>query len=209
VTTVATIRTTFLNKYLGIGSSNDADVVPWTSQERDEFIVGALYQTWPDIGLRATGSVATSQASDLVTIPGSIQKISRIELRQTAGGVSTKIDRIVDWSLVSDTQVRINPLLPTNAQLALHFYGWKPFAVDAVDLLPRLERVVAFRAASLAFSALSGQLGNLARQQGLDNARVVDYPTAVGLAALWERRYFEAVDKEPSRISVAPRGARR
>lgn len=209
MSTVTQIRQGFLNANLGIAT--DAETLPWPIADRDRYIGDALSQCWPDIGLRATGSVATSQASDLYTVPGSIDvdRISRIEIRSSSGGLARKVDRVMDWIPVSATQVRVNPILRTDTTLALHFYGWKPFAVDGSDLPARLDRVIAFRAAGLAYSALAGQLGNLRRQQGLDNPRVVDYPTAVGLAALFERRYFEAIDKDPSRPSLAPRGARR
>lgn len=205
--TVTTIRTGHLNRYLGI--TTDGDAIPWTTADRDAYIVDALSQCWPDIGLRATGSVATSQATDLYTLPGSIALLSRIELRRTSGGVANRIDRAVAWNVVSDTQVQIQPLLPTDATLLLHFYGWKPFAVDASDIPLRLERVIAMRAAALAYSAEASQMGNYKRQQGTDNARVVDYATLVGLSALWERRYFEQIDKDPTRLSMASRAARR
>lgn len=211
--TVATIRTGHLNKFLGITTAEDGTMVtPWPSADRDTYIGDALSQSWPDIGKRASGTVATSQATDVYTIPlvgGVTMRVSRIEVEQTAGGVTSKIDRVVRWKLYSDTQVRIYPLLATIPGVVLRFFGWVPFLVDGTDLPLRLEPAIAMRAAALAFGAEAGQLTNLKRQQGLDQSRVVDYPTAVGMSAYWERRYFEAIQKDPAHLSYGPRAGRR
>lgn len=208
--TVATIRTTYLNKYLGVAA--DGDTLPWPSADRDMFIGQALNQTWPDIGRRVSATAPTAQSSDIYTIPlvaGVTMRVSRIELEQTAGGVTSKIDRVVHWQYHSDTQVRIAPLVATVSGLVLRFYGWVPYLADASDIPPRLEPAIGMRAAALAFGSMSGQLTNYKRQQGTDNPRVVDYNTAVGMSAYWERRYFEQIQKDTVRISYAPRRARR
>jgi len=208
--TVATIRTGHLNKFLGIAA--DGETVPWPSADRDSYIADALNQTWPDIGKRATATVATSQASDIYTIPlvgGVTMRVSRIEIEQTAGGVLGKVDRAIDWRYYSDTQVRIAPMLATISGVNLRFFGWVPFLADASDIPLRLEPVVAMRAAAIAYGAAAGQQGNYRRQQGLDESRVTDYQTLVGLSAYWERRYFEQIQKDPASVSYAPRRARR
>ena len=190
----------------------DGDTIPWPSADRDIYIGQALNQSWPDIGKRVTGTVATSQSSDVYTIPlvgGVTMRVSRIELEQTSGGVTAMVDRVVHWRLYSDTQVRIEPLLATMSGLNLRFFGWAPFLPDASDIPARLEPAIAMRAAALCYGSLSGQLVNSKRQQGLDNPRVVDYQTAVGESAYWERRYFEQIEKDPARLSFAPRRARR
>jgi hypothetical protein len=207
--TVATIRTGHLNKFLGITA--DGDTIPWPAGDRDIFIGDALSQTWPDIGKRATGVVATSQASDVYTIPSALSggRISRIELEQTDGGVTSRVDRVTGWQLYSDTQVRVAPLLATISGLNLRFFGFVPFLVDGTDIPLRLEPVIAMRAAGLAYGAEAGMMGNYKRQQGLDQSRVVDYQTLVGLSAYFERRYFEQIQKDPSALSYAPRRGRR
>jgi len=208
--TVASIRTGFLNKYLGIAV--DGEALPWPSADRDIYIGQALAQAWPDIGKRASAVAATAQGSDVYTIPlvgGVTMKISRIELEQTLGGILGRAGKVTNWQTYSDTQVRITPHLATVSGLNLRFFGWVPYLVDATDIPARLESTIAMRAAAIAYGVLAGQLVNLRRQQGLDSPRVVDYQTAVGLSAYWERRYFEQVQKDPARIAIAPRRGRR
>lgn len=208
--TIATIRQGFLNKYLGI--TVDGDTIPWTSADRDIYIGQALQQAWPDIGKRVSGVASSSQASDVYTIPaafGAAGRISRIELEYVQGGVSQQVDRVIRWRYLSDTTIRVHPLLATIAGLSLRFYGFVPFAVDASDLPSRLEPVIAMRAAAITFGVGLGQQANAKRQQGLDQSRVVDYQTLVGASAYWERRYFEQVQKDPAQVSYAPRYSRR
>jgi hypothetical protein len=216
VTTVALLRTGFLNQRL---RRVDGDAVPWSDAQCNALLVDALSQLWNDeIGKFVTGTVATDQASDVYSLPatflgaggvGISSKVSRIELEHTSGGVSRRADRVTNWRPYSDTQVRINPMLPTDSSLLLRFFGWAPFAIDASDLPVRLENVVAMKAAALAYGELSSHLANSQTQQGLDSGRVVDYPTAVGLSAYWERRYQDQVERDPARRNFAPRSAHR
>ena len=208
--TVATIRTGHLNGFLGI--TVDGDTIPWTSAQRDGLIQDALRQTWPDIGLRANGTVALDGTTDVYAFPAALTdgRISRIEIEGTSSGSTRKLDQVTNWELYDDTHVRIHPALATDASAVLRFFGFVPFAsADPLDILARLEPVIAMRAAGLAYGVLGSQLVNYKRQQGLDNPRVVDYQTAVGLSAYWERRYFEQISKDPSALSNAPRRARR
>jgi hypothetical protein len=210
--TVTTIRQNHLNPILGIASAQDADAIPWPTADRDRYIVDALYQTWPDIGRRATGTVPTSQSSDVYTIPlvsGVAMRVSRIDVEQTVGGVTARVDKALNWRYYSDTQVRVEPLIATVSGIALRFFGWVPYLADASDIPLRLEPVIAMRAAALAYGAEAGQMGNYKRQQGLDQSRVVDYQTLVGLSAYWERRYFEQIQKDVAQLSYAPRRGRR
>lgn len=205
--TVATIRQNHLNRWLGVTA--DADTIPWTTTDRDAFIVDALIQTWPDVGKRAAGTVALSGSSDVYTLPAALTggRVSRVELESVSP--AAKIDRVVNWIPFSDTQIRVGPLLATDASAQMRVFGFVPFQTDASDLPTRLEPIVAMRAAALAYGQLASQLVNYKRQQGLDSARVVDYQTAVGLSAYWERRYFEAIAKDQAGLSYAPRRARR
>lgn len=209
MTTVALLRTTYLNAILGRA---EAQALPWPDAEVNQKITDALTQLWHDgIGKRANGTVATSQANDVYTIPAALTggRISRIELEQTSGGVTQRADRITNWRLYSETQVRISPMLPTNTSLLLRFFGWIPFATDGNDLPVRLENAVAMKAAALAYGNMTGDLVNDQTQQGLDSGRVVDYQSAIGLSAYWERRYQEIVRSDQNRMSFAPRRAQR
>lgn len=206
MTTVATIRQTYLNNLL---DRIEGDTRPWTDAQAGQHITDALAQTWPDLGLRATGTVATTNATQVYTIPGSIGRISRISLERTTGGVTQQVGLVTSWRYYSDTQVIIEPLFDTDTTLALRFFGYKPFDVAGSDLPTRLENVIAMKAAALAFGSLEGRLVNSQRQQSLDSGRVVDYQQAAGLSAYWERRYQQAVLLDPARISYAPRRASR
>lgn len=208
MTTVTLLRTDYVNLRLGRA---DADTIPWAAADVDKHIVDALRKTWPVFGTFSSDTVAASQASDIYTVPASLQagRVSRIVLEYVAGGVTEAIDKVVNWRYHSATQVRVSPRIATVSGLSLRFYSWIPFAATASDLPIRLEPAVADRAAGFAYGQLAAQLVNYKRQQGLDDSRVVDYPTAVGLAAYYERRYFEQIDNDPSLVSYAPRRARR
>lgn len=209
MTTVAAIRQTWLNPFL---ERADGQTTPWTDGELDQRIADALAQLWQDgIGKRANGTVATSQASDVYTIPAALTggRISRIELEQTSGGVTSAIEKVTSWRMYSDTQVRVRPMLPTLSGLVLRFFGYVPYLQTASDLPQRLENAVAMKAAGLAYTQLASALVNSQTQQGLDSGRVVDYQTAGGLAAYYERRYQEIVRRDPDRMSWAPRRATR
>lgn len=208
MTTVALLRTTYLNVSL---RRVDGDTTPWTDAQCNQAITDALTQLWVDeLGKFTQGTVAPSQASDVYTIPAALQagRISRIELERASGGISGKIDTVTNWRKYSATQVRISPILPTDASLTLRFFGWIPFQVDGSDLPVILESIVAMKAAALAYGQELGQLANSQLQQGLDQGRVVDYPTAVGMSAYWERRYQDMVERLPDyRVSYAVRRA--
>jgi len=207
--TVTAIRTGHLNRYLGV--TVDGDTIPWTVADRDAFIVQALTQLYPDVAKRGQGTVALNQNSDVYTIPSNLQagKVNRIEIEQTTGGTTSRVDRVPNWRYYSDTQVRITPLLASNTSAQLRFFGWIPFLVDGTDIPLRMEPIVAMRAAAFAYGAEASQMGNYKRQQGLDQSRVVDYSTLVGLSAYYERRYFEQISKDPAHTSYSPRAAYR
>jgi hypothetical protein len=209
VTTVALIRTTYVNGHL---ARADADTTPWTAVQCSQAITDSLAVLFGDgVGNFVEASVATNQNSDRYTIPVALQggRISRIELEQTSGGVTGAIDRVVRWRMIGPTSIRVAPTLPTDSTLTLKLYGWAPFKIDASDLPTRLEPVLAWKACALLYGDLASRLANSKLQQGLDTARVVDYPTAVGLSAMWERRYQDAIKGDPAFASYAPRASRR
>lgn len=211
MTSIAQLRTTHLNKYLGV--SDDGKELPWPADDRDQYLKDALALCWPDIGNRVTGTVSTSDASDVVTLPAGWEQgnavISRIDLSYSTGGITRRVGKLTSWQYLDEGSILITPPLATLSGLTLRLVGSQPFAASGSDLPTRLERAIAYRAAALAFGSLAGQLANSSKQQGLDNGQIVDYPTAVGLSTYWERRYFEQIDKDPFRVSVGPRRARR
>lgn len=209
--TIAGLRETYLNGHLGV--SEDGAALPWTSDARDQYLRDALAQSWPDVGIRATDTVATDESSDAVTLPAGFEQgsaiISRIDLIYTTGGRRRRVGKVTSWSYVDDGTIQITPSFATLAGLELLLVGYQPFSLTGSDLPVRLERAIAARAAALAFSDLAGQLANSKKTQGLDSGMIVDYPTAAGLSALWERRYFEQIEKDPAATSQGPRRARR
>lgn len=209
--TLTQLRQDFLNGHLGMAV--DGAALPFTTAQRDEFLRSALEQSWPDIGNRATSSVATNGATDSITLPGAFQQgdsiINRIEVMYAQGGITRRVAQITSWYYRDETTIRIVPALPTLSGLTVEVVGWLPFTNTGSDLPVRLEQAIAARAASLAFGDIAGQLANSERQQGLDVGQIVDYPTAVGLSAYWERRYFEQIEKDPAKVAQGVRRARR
>lgn len=204
--TVDSLRT----KLNTIVRRNDGSTTPWTDAQANAAVTDALSALWHDnIGKRAQGTVATSQASDVYAIPAGVDRISRIELELVAGGSTSIVQKVTSWRYYDDTHVRIQPLLPTNASLLLRFFGWTAFALDGSDLPARLETAVSYKATAIAYGQELGQLGNSQLQQALDQGRVVDYATAVGLSAYWERRYRDLLDGDQAMKSYAARHAHR
>jgi hypothetical protein len=205
MTTIALLRTTYLNTYL---KRTDGDPLPWTDSECNLLLTEAVGDLWPDLGGKATGIVATDSATDRYTIPASIAHVTRIDVEDSS---TRYVDTVTKWRYFPDTdpptKVIIGPALTSGYNL--RFYGFKPFADTATDLLARLEGVVVMLAASKAYGILGSQLVNSQRQQGLDSGRVVDYQTAVGLSAYWRREYEYAIRDDPNRVTNAPRASLR
>jgi hypothetical protein len=205
MSTIALLRTTYLNFYL---KRTDGDPTPWTDADCNQCLTDSMGDLWPDLGLKATGIVATSAATDRYTIPGSIVHVTRIDVEASD---TSYLDTVTKWRYFPDadppTKVIIAPKLTTGYNL--RFYGFKPFLDAATDLLPRLENVVASLAASKAYGILASSLVNSQRQQGLDSGRVVDYQTAVGLSAYWRREYENAKAGDPNLVTNAPRASMR
>lgn len=204
--TVEDIRQDHLNAFLG---RSDGGTVPWTDGECDQVIEQALTETWPDLGAFVSGTVATDQSSPIYSLPNNIELVSRIMLEHTSGGSSAVISSVPNWRMHSDSQVVIEPIIRTDATLALRFYGYKPFATDGSDLPDRLASLVAMLAASLAYGIAQGKLGNYENQMALENGRMLTLGDAVGLSAYWQQRYESRLRREPSRVSYAPRAAGR
>jgi hypothetical protein len=198
--TLASLRT-IANVYL---ARTNGDTLPWTDTDIDTLMGIALARLWPRIGKRASGTVATSSTTDTYTLPAGVTRVSRVELLNTDGTVA---DRITNWRYISDTQVVISPMLASG--YTLRFIGWAAYSATGSDLPSNLEGVIAMRAAGLAYGELAGRLANSQRQQTLDSGRIVDYSTAVGLSAYWERRAVDELGADPQAVSYAPRYAHR
>lgn len=205
MTTIANLRTTYLNVYL---KRTDGDTLPWSDTDCNQALTDAMGDLWPDLGLRASGTATTVNGARIVTIPASIQMVTRIDVEDASGN---QLDEVVNWRYHYDTdpptKVLIRPTL--QAGYTLRFFGWKPFADTGADLLTRLENGVAMKAAALCYGILAAQLMNSQRQQNLDSGRVVDYQTAVGMSAYWERRYQDGIHGDPNRPGRHPRASRR
>jgi hypothetical protein len=207
VTTVTLLRQTYVNGYLG---RTDGSTIPWSDTQIDRHISDAILKLWPDVGLRATGTVAALTTSGIYAIPASIQRVERIVLEYVAGGNTDVVDEVTDWRYETDTTVRVQPRIGTTTGLSLRFYGRKAYSPLASDLPVDLEPAVSERATALAYGSLAGILANSQRQQSLDSGRVVDYQTAVGMSAYYERRYQDAIARRFDRVTTAaPRRARR
>jgi hypothetical protein len=205
--TVAALRTNYLNDLL---ERAEASTVPWSDAKCNQALTSALYDLWPMLGQFVYGDVATDSETQLYTVPtalGTVEgeyQISRIEVLDASDNY---VDTARVWRRHSATQIVLKPRL--SAGYTLRFYGWKRFAVDGSDLPLRLERAVAYKAASTCFGMLTGRLVNSQTQQGLDSGRIVDYPSAVGLSAYWEAQFQRIAQNDPSRVSLAPRRAYR
>lgn len=206
MTTVALLRTTYVNSYLG--ARVDGSTLPWTDAELNQAITDSLTKLWPRNGVWTFGDVASSSTSQLYTVPaafGTKYRVSRIDILQTSGALY--VDRVSNWRKHSATQVIVKPLLTTG--LTLRFYGWVPYNVAGTDLDTDLEETLGHRATGRAYSNLAARLIDSQRQQNLDSGRVVSYQDAIGLSAYYERLFSDGIADHPSRIHFAPRASRR
>ncbi len=205
MTTIAALRTGYLNSDLGRA---DADTLPWTSTQLDAFIDQGIVELWKEGVGELTVVDGAAPSGNLATVPASLgtvageYRISRIDI---VGTDDEYLDRVSSWRYHSGTKVVVKPRLDTS--LTLRYTGFKPYTVSTLPT--SLEPVVCYRAAALAFGAMVGQLVNSQRQQGLDSGRVVDYQTAVGASAYWQRLFIAGVQNELRRVSYAPRAAHR
>jgi len=201
MTTIAALRTTYLNGYL---HRTDGATKPWGDAECNQYLTDALVQLWPQVGLYANGDVATDETSNLYTVPASIERVARIDVLNAD---SHYVDRVSNWRAHDATKVIVKPRIANGA--TLRFYGWKRFAATGSDLLTDLEQIVAYAAASMAYGGLAAELVNSQRQQNLDSGRVVDYPTAIGMASYFQARYTAGILNHPNRLHTGPRAAYR
>lgn len=205
MTTIALLRTTYLNRYL---ERTDGDVAPWSDTDCNQILADALRVQWPDFGLRLSGTVATDQGVNVYTVPTGMEKVARIDIETTGGIV---IDQVTNFRWRGDanppTKLVIKPRISTGYVLRLD--GWKPWGIDGADLPVDWEPWVSMFAASEAYGILASSLANSQRQQGMDSGRVVDYQTAVGLSAYWLRRFVDATDHDPNRTAGSVRRGRR
>lgn len=201
MTTVTALRQTYLNLYL---HRTDGDTRPWTNDECDQYLEDALSDLWPENGQLASGDITSDANLDAYTAPATVPTISRIALLDDLG---RETDRITDWRVVASGKVILHPVVSTG--YTIRFYGWAPFSTTGSDLPARLENTVAMYAAALAYGALAAEVSNSQRMQNLDSGRIVDQQTAAQMSAYWQRRAEVRLIKDPSRVTLAPRMARR
>lgn len=201
MTTIALLRSTYLDKYLGRA---EGDLLPWTDGDCDQHLTDAISSLYPGHGIFASGDVATSSLSNEYTVPGSIARVSRIEMLDASG---LYLVPVTNFRAIPGGKVVVKPLLADG--YTLRFWGWKAFATTGADLPTNLEDVVAKLAAAGAYGQLAAVLTNSQRQQNLDSGRIVDHQQAVALGAYWQRIAESRLFADPSRISVAPRLASR
>lgn len=201
MTTIASLRTTYLNKYL---ARADADTLPWTTTSLDQHLADAIRSLSPTHGLLVTGDVATDPQTNEYTIPAAITRISRIEMLGPDGAYHSPV---TNWRLTSSGKVVIKPRLASG--YTLRFTGWSAFAVTGSDLPVELEDVVAKLAAAQSYGELAASLTNSQRQQNLDSGRVVDHQQAISLDAYWRRLATDRLISSPYRVGHAPRRASR
>lgn len=203
MTTIATLRTARLNPYL---HRTDGSARPWSDTECNAFLADALTDLWPDHGVSVVEDLTSDANVDRYTL-SSVQRVSRISLLD---GLGREVDRVTDWRIVEDSGTRdviIHPVLSTG--LTVRVYGYKPFDVTASDLPTQLEHIVGMLGASYAYGALAAEVTNSERMQNLDSGRIVDASTAASMSAYWQRRADIALARDPTRLSYAPRIARR
>lgn len=201
MTSIASLRTTYLNKYL---ARQDADMRPWATADLDQHLTDALASLYPTHGILVTGDVATHSSGNEYTVPASIARLSRIDLLDASGRY---LSPVTNWRPVPSGAVVIRPLIVDG--YTLRFVGWKAFATTGADLPVNLEDVVAMLAAAGAYGQLAAELTNSQRQQNLDSGRMVDHQQAIALSAYWQRRAESRLFNDPSRISLGPRRAQR
>jgi hypothetical protein len=202
-TTVALIRTNHVEKFLHAGTLGAA-TRPWTSVEADAYTAAVLAELWPDVGTYATGDVTTDSTTQEYTTPGSIERISFIDILDSS---EYYIDRVMSWRPIPGGKVLIKPRLASN--MTLRFTGFVPYASDATDLPVRLEQVVAFRSVARCYDGLAGELINSERQQNLDSGRVISYQEAAQNAQYYEAKYQDTIKRDPALVRSGPRASHR
>lgn len=208
-TTIASLRTTFLNSLLG---RTEASAQPWSDTECNNALAFAIGKTWttkPKLGILATGDIATAQVNEY-SVPSAIGQtdglalIARIDLLDSSGNY---LDEVTSYRRIPGGKIVVKPRIV--AGYTMRVTGYKPFNVDATDLPDLMYQPIAFLAASLLFGELAGKLANFQRQQGLDPARVVTEQGALAASSYWQGQYQSAIAGCPWTVSQAPRRAYR
>lgn len=182
------------------------DTQPWSDGQVTQAVTDALDQLWPDFGVLTFGEVGTD-GTQYLTVPaefGSSYRLSRILLKNSQGIVADK---------ATSYQLHINNQVFTKTRIAagntFSIYGFIPYANDGSNLPARLNSAIAMRAASFLYGMLAASLANSQRQQNLEQNRVISYQEALSLSAYYERRFQDATEREPTRVSYAPRASAR
>ncbi len=203
MTTVALLRTAHIEPFLHAGTLTST-TRPWTLAEIDAYTSAVLAELWPRVGVYTTGDVSTDSTTQEYTIPGSIERISFIDILDSS---EYYIDRVMSWRPLPSGKVLIKPRIRDN--LTLRVTGYKPYNVTGSDLPVRLEQVAAWASLAKAYKGLAGELINSERQQNLDSGRVISYQEASQQSVMFQANYDEAIRVDPSLVRSGPRASHR
>lgn len=187
----------------------DGSTRPWADADVNQAISDTLDQLWPDFGVAVYGETPTT-AAQLIAVPVEFTanavgyKISRIIVKNSAG---TAADKASGWQAHPGGFVFIKTIVASGNTFG--FYGFTPYLNDASNLPARLNSAIAARAAGFAWGNLGAELVNSEIQQTIDSGRVVTSQQALAMAAYYERRFQDATQREPTRLSYAPRASNR
>lgn len=197
------------NKYLKrTNESAGGSGRPWTDAEVLQAVTDTLDQLWPDFGILTYGEVDATGVQ-LVAVPTELSanavgyRVSRIVLKNSAGN---QAQSVTGWRPHPGGYVLIKTLVSGGT---FGFYGFIPYLNDASNLPDRMKSAIAARAASFCWGLLSSELTNSEIQQTIDSGRVVTSQQALAQSAYYERRFQDATEREPTRVSYAPRASNR
>lgn len=179
---------------------------PWTDGQVTAAVTDALDQLWPDFGVLTYAEVA-ADGTQYVTIPGAFgtrYRLSRLLLKNGQGIVA---DKATSYQAHPGGQVFTKTRAAQGSTYAI--YGFTPYLADGSNLPSNMDSAIAMRGASFLYGMLAAALANSQRQQNLEQNRVISYQEALALSAYYERRFQDATEREPTRVSYAPRASAR
>lgn len=202
VAALAAIVNTYVQRTVG-------QTLPWTDAQVTQAVTDALDQLWPDFGVLTYGEVA-ADGSQYLTVPAAFTangvgyRLSRLLLKNNQGIVA---DKATSYQKHIGNQVFTKTRVAAGNTYAV--YGFIPYSNDGANLPINLSSAIAMRAASFLYGNLAATLANSQRQQNLEQSRVITYQEALALSAYYERRFQDATEREPTRVSYAPRASSR
>lgn len=201
VASVAAVVNTYVKRQAG-------DTRPWTDAQVTQAVTDTLDQLWPDFGV-LTAAEASADGTQFIAVPAAFTsaasyRLSRVLVKRSDGIIS---DKATGFQLDVGGKVFIKTRIASGN--ILRFYGFTPYLNDASNVPDRLKSALAMRSAGFLWGMLGAELANSELQQTLDSGRVVTAAEAMSQSAYFERRFQDATEREPTRISYAPRAANR